>query len=480
MEVREYADLDAWGITEAVRAGTVSRSEVVDAASRALDEVEPHLAATVERFGEPLDAADDGVLAGVPFAIKDFVITAAGVATHAGSDFFGDVPAPADSALMRRFRRAGLRAVAVSKCPEIAFATTTEPRRFGPAHNPWDPSMSTGGSSGGAAALVASRALPVAHGNDGGGSIRVPAALTGLVGLKPSRGRVSLAPAFAEALSGMGVEFALVRTVRDCALVLDAVHGGEVGEKYDPPPVARPFVRELYEEPARLRIAVQTESWSGEPVDPEVAEAVRATAHLLAGAGHEVREGGPPLDGAAFDEANLRIWSTFTAAIVDMVAASRGTPAGREEFETASWAVLQHGRGVSGVDLLGAEMTQNRITREVAAWFADVDVLLTPATARTGWPLGELDQDATRHDTAESWYRKIFTPAPFSALFNMTGQPALSLPLHQSRDGLPIGVQLVARRGRDDTLIALAAQLERAQPWAGRRPQICAGGTGPT
>jgi amidase len=322
--------------------------------------------------------------------------------------------------------------------------------------------------------MVAARAVPVAHANDGGGSIRIPAAVNGLVGLKPTRGRVPLGPDFGEALAGMAIEFAVTRTVRDCAALLDAVHGAGIGDKYSAAPPVRPFAEEVGAPPGNLKIAFTTEAWSGAPVDPECARAVEELAALLEELGHDVTEAAPDVDVATFDRANTRVWFAFLAASVATFAQVTGNQQSPDNLEATTLACSEAGTKLTALDLMEADALQNQVTRAVASWFVDYDVLLTPTLAHATFPLGLLDADDSSLD-AKGWYDKIFLHAPFTALFNMTGQPAMSVPVMATADGGPVGTQLVSRFGDEATLIRLAAQLEEARPWADRKPAVCAG-----
>jgi amidase len=474
MEADEYADLDATALAALVRDGQASAAEVQEAATAALDAVNPQLNALVgKRFADPLEYAADGPFAGVPFAIKDLIVHAAGIPQTAGSRLLGPgVPMPTDTYLMARFRRAGLATLGVTAAPELGFNATTEPVSNGPVHNPWDTERSPGGSSGGSAALVAARALPVAHANDGGGSIRIPAAACGLVGLKPTQGRTSPGPDYADPLLGMGIEFVLTRTVRDCAGLLDAVHGHEPGDRYLLPDPARPYADEVTAGSRPLRVAVHTSPFSGTgQVDPRCAEATEAVARTLEGMGHVVEVAGPPLDADAFDAANLVGWTSFLADGVDVLTAALGVQAGPDVLEAATLACAEYGRGLRASDLYAADRVFNATRRAVAGFHQRYDIVLTPTMNVPNTPLGYLDQNDASLD-ARGWYDRIFSTAGFTALSNVTGNPAISLPLGRTDEGWPIGVQLGAAYGAEATLLALAGDLERALPWAHHRPPV--------
>ncbi|MEJ2867809.1 amidase family protein [Actinomycetospora sp. OC33-EN08] len=472
MELREYVDLDATAIAEAIRDGQVTADEVARVATEAVTAANRSVNALVSGpFDTPLEHAADGPFGGVPFAIKDLITHAAGVPTRSGSRLLGaGVPMPADTHLMARFRRAGFATLGLTATPELGFNANTEPVATGSVRNPWNLDRSPGGSSGGSAALVAARALPVAHANDGGGSIRIPAAACGLVGLKPSQGRTTPGPDYADPLLGMGIEFVLTRTVRDCAGVLDAVHGQEPGDRYRLPDPVRPYLDEVRHGSRPLRIAIHTAPLSGHgSVDPQCVEAVEAVARELEGLGHVVEPAAPDVDAAAFDDANFAGWCSFLADGVDTIAGALGITPGPEHLEAATLACAEVGRALRASDLYATDRVFNLTRRSVAAFHQRYDVLLTPTMNVPSTAAGHLDQNDPSLD-GRGWYDRIFATAGFTALSNVTGNPAISLPLGTTADGEPIGVQLVAPYTDEATLIAVAADLERARPWADRRP----------
>ena len=328
---------------------------------------------------------------------------------------------------MTRFRAAGLAAMGITATPEFGFNAATESVANGPTRNPWDTARSPGGSSGGSAALVAARALPVAHANDGGGSIRIPAAACGLVGLKPSRGRVSVAPDFADPLMGLGIEFAVTRTVRDAAALLDAVHGSEPGDKYLLPGPATSYADAARTPTRKLRIAVTTTAPNGVPVDPACVAAVQATARALQEAGHTVEEAAPEFDVEAFDHANLTAWCSFLADGAYGAAAPLGVELTTDVLEHTTLACAEYGKTLTALDIYAADRVFNATTRSVAAFFTGYDLLLTPTMAAPNTAIGTLDADDPTLD-ARGWYDRIFTFAPFTALSNITGAPAISVP----------------------------------------------------
>ncbi|GAY12515.1 amidase [Pseudonocardia sp. N23] len=477
MELSEYTDLDATGLADLIRSGELHPDEVTRAAVAALHAVQPELNGLVDGpFDRPLDHAADGPFAGVPFAIKDLIIHAAGVPTRSGSRLLGPgVAMPQDTHLMARFRRAGFATLGLTATPELGFNANTEALATGSVRNPWDLDRSPGGSSGGSAALVAARALPVAHGNDGGGSIRIPAAACGLVGLKPSQGRVSPGPDHSDPLRGLGIEFALTRTVRDCAGLLDAVHGHEPGDRYRLPDPVRPYAAEVGAGSRPLRIALHTEPFSGHgPVDRRCIAAAGSVATTLEGLGHHVERAAPEIDAVAFDDANLVAWCSFLADGIDSMCAALGFEAGPDSLEATVRVCAELGRTMRAADIYAAERVFNTTRRAVAAFHQTYDLVLTPTMNVPNTAAGHLDADDDSLD-ARGWYDHIFSTAGFTALSNATGNPAISLPLGSTEEGWPIGVQLIAPYADESTLVAIAGDLERALPWADRRPPVVAG-----
>lgn len=467
MEGGEYSAQDATALAALIAADEVSAPEVRDAAIRAIEAVEPELNAVVGGPYDDVDAIPGRPLTGVPFAAKD-TLAEAGRPLGFGTALLEGFVAPRDATLAGRFRDAGLQSVVRTATPEFAFNFDTAPRIHGPTRNPWDPAHSPGGSSGGSAALVAARALPLAHANDGGGSIRIPAAFCGLVGLKPSRGRVPLGPAVGEAVGGFAHEFAVTRTVRDAALLLACVSGPSPGDRY----YVAPFTGAC--EPAGLRIALHTDSFGGRATDPEVAAAVRAAGAQLERLGHHVEEAAPRVDAAALKRCCEVIWSVDLAGLASAFAGLSATTVGPDTVEAASLACIRRGEQASAMELEAAQGFVNRTARRWGAFLADYDVFLCPTTPMTAPPSGSPRQDDPSFDSAEAWIEELFSQIPFTPIANLTGQPSISLPLAQSSAGLPIGVMLTAQTLREDLLLGLAAQLEQAMPWADRRSAIVA------
>lgn len=475
MELGDYVKYDATGLADLVRRREVSRGELAAVAREAIDAVNPRINAVIGLIGDRQDRARavpaDAPFAGVPFLVKDLVLHLEGVGCDMGSRFVqGGFVSPHDTDLAARFLRAGLVPIGRTNTPEMGFNASTEPVLYGPTRNPWDPSRSSGGSSGGSAAAVAAGIVPAAHANDGGGSIRIPAANCGLVGLKPTRGRTPVGPEFGEPLHGMGIEFAVTRTVRDAAALLDAVEGPSPGDRFVIPRPNRPYREEVGAATGRLRIAVSAEGVVETALDPAVQAGLDATALLLESMGHHVERASPGYDRAAFHTANFTYWCGFLAGGLAGAGQMLGRTPTADNLEAATWACYQQGCRFSMLDAELADTLANMVSRSVAQFFEPYDVLLTPVLAGPPLPLGVLDQNAPR--SAREWYDFVFTHAPFTALFNLTGQPAISLPLAESPDGLPIGMQLVGRFGAEDVLLRLASTLELARPWSDRVPRV--------
>ncbi len=477
MKLEEYVRYDAVGLAELVRRREVSGRELSETALAAIAAVNPKINAVVETFPErAATATDEGPLGGVPFLRKDILIQEEGGLTEFGSRLAAGLRMPSATELALRHARAGLITLGRTTTPEMAFNATTENVKDGPTRNPWNLDRSAGGSSGGSAAAVAAGAVPAAHGNDGGGSIRIPAACCGLVGLKPTRGRVSLGPDHGTVLLGLVIEHALTRTVRDSAAILDATLGASAGDPYLIPPPRRAYVQEVGAPVSRLEIAYTTTSWTGIQAEPEVAEATERAAALCEKLGHHVVNASPAIEAAAFGRATMDLWCGFLAMGIDALAAATGRAIGPETVEASNLACYEHGKKLSAVDLYLANDVMNRTSRAVAPFFASHDVLLTPTIAQRVAPVGASVLAANAPGlTAEKWVTQLFGYAPFTALFNTTGQPAMSLPLEQDRDGVPIGMQFVGRWGDEALLFRLAASLEEACPWKDRRPAVWAG-----
>ena len=480
--IDEIATLDATAQAELVRRGELTAAELVDAAIARIERINPRLNAVIISTFErartqacaPAGAADlpDGPFRGVPFLLKDMGAHFAGEPLHAGMLLLRELGwvEKGDTFLAAKFRAAGLVSLGKTNTPELALLPTTEPESYGPSRNPWDATRSTGGSSGGAAAAVAAGMVPVAHATDGGGSIRIPASHCGLVGLKPSRGRTSLGPDVGERWGGLSVEHVVTRSVRDTAAILDAVAGEMPGDPYAAPAPRRPFVAEVGAAVGRLRIGLMLRAPGGMPVHPDCMAAAESAARLLETLGHDIELSHPEVLGdSELLRAVVTIIACATARALDAWGEKTGRTIAADDVERLTWAVAELGRLPASAYLRALEYTYVK-ARRIARWWVDgFDLLLSPTAAEPPPLLGEFAP--TAHDPLAGFVRA----APFgtfTATFNATGQPAVSLPLHWSADGLPIGVQLVGAYGREDLLIRVAAQLEAARPWAHRRPPV--------
>ena len=474
--MEELWRLDATAQAELVQRGQVKPAELVEAAIARIERLNPALNAVITPMYErALDAANGdlpkGPFTGVPFLLKDVLAEYAGVRHTEACAMLQDFVPQQDSELVARYKRAGLIIVGKTNVPELGMMPTTEPKLFGPASNPWDASRTAGGSSGGSAAAVASGMVAMAHGNDGGGSIRIPASCCGVLGLKPTRGRISLAPHYAELWHGGVVEHALTRSVRDSATLLDATCGPATGDPYWAPPPSRPFTEEARVEPGRLRIGFSTKTATGVPVHPDCVAAVRDAAELCSGLGHEVEEAAPTIsmDGQKLNQTFITAYSAWQAKTVDGWARRIGRKPTPDLLEPLTCAVAGLGRSQSASAYLLAIQDLQRVAREIAGFFDRQDLWLTPVLAEPPLPLGSFD---AQPDNPLAGLFRAGQFAPFTAMINITGQPAMSVPLFWNAAGLPIGVHFVTRFGDEATLFRLAAQLEAARPWWGRRPPV--------
>ena len=471
------AFLDATAQAELVRSGEVTGLELVEEAVERIERLNPELNAIITPLYDTARAAasgkvGDGPFAGVPFLLKDLLCHSAGDPIYEGMRFLRDEKHVEhhDTVLAGRFRRAGFVFLGKTNTPELGILPTTEPESFGPARNPWDTGHSTGGSSGGSAAAVASGMVPAAHGNDGGGSIRIPASECGLVGLKPSRARTSVGPEFGDMMTGLVCEHVLTRSVRDTAAILDAVAGPATGDPYFAPEPPRPYREELRRDAGTLRIGLFTTSISGD-VHPDCVSAATGTGALLESLGHVVEDAHPAaLDDVDFTGNFITLWSAGTAWNLDYWGRVRRRTIREDDVEPLTWALASMGRSFSAPQFLGAVEWLQRWSRSVQQWWEEgYDLLLTPTIAEPPPELGQFDSP---RDNPLAGLFRAGALVPFTPQFNVTGQPAISLPLSWNGDGLPIGSQLVARYGAEDLLIRVAAQLEQAAPWAGRRPAV--------
>lgn len=482
LTLAEYSRYDGLGLAELVRRGAISAQELTTVAQQAMAAVDPRLGLIVDDMREHAAATlarplPDGPFRGVPLLLKDFVINYAGVATRFGSRLFEGLVPDHDNEMMARFRRAGFVTLGKTSCPEFGFSATAEALVYGrAARNPWDPARTTSGSSGGSAAAVAARVVPVAYGDDGGGSIRLPASHNGVFGLKPSRGRVPLGPDIPDsAFAGLACCHALTRSVRDSAAVLDALAGADPGATYTAPPPARPFLDETREPPGRLRIAWTSTLSNDVTVHADCQAAVEDAAKLCASLGHDVRHVKLELDRAALSRAWCTAIIGWLQPVVDGTAAMLGRTPGPENLEAVTWSAVRHGREQKTAEIVGAQMLFNALSRRFAEFFGDYDILLTPTVSQPPPPLGAVNQNDPAIDAYDFTDRFLMRIGHTCAFFNATGQPAMSVPLFWNHEGLPIGSHFVARYGDEATLLRLAAQLEQERPWEARRPPICVG-----
>lgn len=493
--MRDYSDCDATELARRVRAAEVSPAELVEAAIAGIEEVDERLNAMVYPMYDQArqDAVDPpaGPFRGVPMVVKDFDGFVKGVPFTASTRFLDGFVPDHDSEAIARLRRAGFIFVAKTNLPELAIIGTTENEWRGATHNPWNLDRTAGGSSGGSAALVAARAVPVGHGGDGGGSLRIPASATGLVGLKATRGRIPLGPGMGEGWGGYVQWGALTRTVRDTAALLDVLAGPMPGEPYFAPPPERAFLAEVGADPGRLRVGVSTRSIFGKHTDPQCIEAVERTARALSDAGHHVEPAELPVDRDRLAFAYLvQVGVGVSAEIADMARWTGRTPTAAH-FEASTWFLNQVGLSMGGLDLQHARDAIQVAGRAMGAFHQQYDLFLGPTLAHPPVKLGQLAiKPAERVGLAilralpiKPAIRAVlaqlaannFEATPNTQLFNQTGQPAISLPLHWTPDGLPIGVQLAAAMGGEGLLLRVAAQLEGLMPWADRRPPVSVG-----
>jgi amidase len=472
MSTDDLAALDATAQAELVRRGELTARELVDAAITRCERVNPSINAVIhERFEVARDEAEtaSGPLRGVPFLVKDAVCHTAGDPFHCGMRALKAArwTEREDTWLATRFRAAGFVFVGKTNTPELASACTTEPLAYGATRNPWDLERSTGGSSGGSAAAVAAGIVAVAHGNDMGGSIRFPASMCGLVGLKPTRARTTLGPDFGEYWGPLTHEFVLTRSVRDTAAVLDAVAGPGPGDPYTAPPPARPYREEVGAPVEPLRIGYRTRQRNGSPSHPDLVTAVESTARLLEELGHAV----DTTDLTALDVPIDHAFGTVMGVAIGRDVARWSRRLGHDvtsELEPANALIASSADAITSFQYVDALDDMSTWSRRVSAWWDDADVLVLPTSPEPPVRLGELSPENV------AALARMGDLVGFTSPFDLTGQPAISLPLHWNDDGLPIGVQLVARYGREDVLLRLAAQLEVARPWADERPPVFA------
>jgi len=469
----DYSEYDGLGLAKLVRKKKVSPAELVEAAIERIERHNPALNAVVYKgYDDARKAANgdlpDGPFRGVPFLIKDLGINVAGWPRSHGSRF-GNLVDKADSGLTARYRASGVVLVGKTNTPEYGITGTTESARLGPCRNPWNPGHIAGGSSGGSASAVAAGMVPLAHASDGLGSIRIPAACCGLVGLKVTRDRNPNLPDGYDYTMGNVVDHVVSRTVRDSAAMLDATGYPEPGSPYPAPPKKRPYVEEIERSPGRLRIAWSSETPSGRPIEPEIQAALERTAALLKGLGHEVVEKGLGIDYRALFASRAAAASANFAAGMARLIEEVGREPEEHELEPLTWASLKVGRRQTGADVMRSLQDTRMLNRQTLAFFEDIDVYLSPVL---GTPVPEIGYIDPVNLEPKEVNRRQGRTFPFTPPFNFSGQPSMSLPLETSPDGLPVGMMFTARFADEATLFRLAAQLEKEAPWKGRRPQV--------
>ncbi|MDQ6638469.1 MAG: amidase [Pseudomonadota bacterium] len=468
--MNDYVEHDGLGLAELVRRREVGAGELLEAALGRADASHAVLNAVVTRLDDAARASiaaglPAGPFGGVPFLVKELVVSVAGAATTASSRLYAGNIAAHDSEIVARFRRAGLVIFGKTNSPEFGISPATESHLYGVTRNPWQSGLSPGGSSGGSAAAVAAGIVPAAHATDGGGSIRIPASCCGLFGLKPTRARISAGPEGGEGLNGLAAQHVVSRSVRDSAALLDATCGALPGDPYSAAPPARPYLAEVSAEPGALRIGFARGAPSGVPVAAECVAAVEDAARLCESLGHRVDEASPECDWAALTRDFVAVFGANVMA--NIARATGGALPEPGHVEPLTYAIAARGRSMSAADLILALHSLHRQARRIARFYESHDLWLTPTLAHAPPPIGWFDIESSDVD---AWLERLTAFLPFTYPFNVTGQPAASVPLHWSAAGLPIGVQFAARYGDEATLFRIAGQLERARPWFGRRP----------
>lgn len=468
--IEDYACHDAIGLADLIRRREFSAAELLETVLQRVAEVNPRLNAIVTPLYDQARMAveaglPDGPFAGVPYVFKELVASVAGVPTTSGSRLFANNMPAADSEIVSRCRKSGLIVIGKTNSSEFGLSAATEPALFGATSNPWNLTLSPGGSSGGSAAAVAAGLLPMGHATDGGGSIRIPAACCGLFGLKPTRGRITAGPEGGEGLAGLASQHAVTWSVRDSAALLDVTAGPLAGDPYFAPAPERPYLEEAGRDPGRLRIAWSRHTLHGAPIDPEIIAATEAAARLCEALGHEVTEAAPAFD---FEVAAKGFAAVFQANCMANIARGTGGKLPQDgSIEPLTRAVAERGLAMPAADYIRHLQALQRESRGIARFFEQHDVWLTPTLATLPPPTGYFDVNSW---DVEHWLERLLAYTPFAFLSNITGQPAMSVPLGESRNGLPIGCHFAARYGEEGLLFQLAGQLERARPWFGRRP----------
>jgi amidase len=472
----EILALDATEQAELIRRKQIKPIELVDAVIEQIERLNPTLNAVVTPMydmarEEAKGALPDGPFTGVPFLLKDLILEVKGVRLTEGSAFLKNYISDYDSELAIRFKNAGLIFTGKTNTCEFGLMTTTEPKLLGPCRNPWNTDKTTGGSSGGSAAAVASGIVPMAHGNDGGGSIRIPASCCGVFGLKPTRGRNPLGPEYSDIwTSYFAYEHALTRTVRDSAALLDATAGPESGSPYLVPPPKRPFIKAVGADPGKLRIGFSVKTVSNEHIHPDCEDAVKDAAKLCADLGHEVDEICPDVD-AGFFKCFDQFWAIVTKWSIDYWVRKTGNEATPDQFEDLTWKCYQIGAKRDAVGYINNLMALQKCVERAMRFFENYDIWLTSTLFQPPLDIGSFEPTPENPFHA---FDQMDSFSPLPGICNATGQPAMSVPLFWNSDGLPVGTHFAGRYGDEETLFSLAAQLEKARPWAARRPLISA------
>lgn len=506
MNVEEYITYDGLGLAELVKKKKVTPRELLELAIKQVEHYNPKINAVIHTFFESArkeakEGTFNGVFAGVPFLIKDLGVELANEPIYKGNRFRYQQVSNNDrffptqnSELISRYKKTGLIPLGKTNTPEYGVAFVTEPAVFGACNNPWDLSRTSGGSSGGSAAAVACRIVPIAHGNDGGGSIRVPASCCGLFGMKPSRGRIPMGPKYAEYWHGLSIDHVLTLSVRDSAAMLDETSGIDAGAPYDSPHTSRPFIEEIEKPPGKLRIAATTEPFLPSSVNEDCIQAFQETFDVLKQAGHEVIEKAPNIDGKAFAKAFAIMTAGAVAADIEEEEAFFGIKAKFEDFELPIWGLRLLGKSLSAAELEASIRLLKTTHRKIAQFYDEesIDVLLTPTLAQPPLKHGEsqpkgfeatmlkifgrLNLGSVLKGAIDKLADEIFSFAPWTPVINATGQPAMSVPLQWSKTGLPIGMHFIGKYGDEATLFRLASQLEKEKPWFDNLPPICGAG----
>ncbi len=489
----EFHKYDGLGLAQLVRTKQISPAELIEEAISRIEAHNPKINAIIYKMYDQArkvaqGTLPDGPFKGVPFLLKDMHATVEGVPTSSGTRILKNIPQPHDNEIVRRYRAAGVILLGKTNVPEFSLLPYTEPEAFGPTNNPWDLTRTAGGSSGGSAAAVAARLVPLAGGSDGGGSIRIPASCCGVFGLKPTRGRTPAGPDVGDIWRGFTQEHVLTRSVRDSAAMLDAISGPDVGAPYWAAAPERPYLQEVTTEPGRLRIAFTSTPFLGHEVHEDCRKGLEATVRLLEKLGHELVEAAPQIDREAFAIAFLTMIAAETRDEIDWAAGLAGRKTSYADFETGTSALALLGQAFSAGKYANALNYLLSTARSVGRFFEGYDVLLTPTLAEPPILTGSLQPSAAERFLIglvgrlnAAWLlnalgvikplaSKTFNFMPYTPIFNVTGQPAMSVPLCWNEAGLPIGMHFVGRFGDEATLFRLAGQIDRAQPWSDRIP----------